>query len=113
MWWFGCFAYAALVAVLTLGWSRGSGGFNAAEAATFLLTFPASLVTLPLTYGVLATVWNLTGADHGGPMWPVVLTHAVWFAVLAVANLALATVAVRSVRASRHHAAVADPRGTQ
>lgn len=110
-WWAGALGYAVLVAVLTLAWSRGSGGSSRAEAATFALTLPASLVTLPLTYGVLATVWNLAGAGHGGPGWFVAAAYGGWFAVLAMANMALATAAVRSWRTSRQQA-VAAPRGT-
>jgi hypothetical protein len=110
-WWAGALGYAALVAGLTLGWSRGISGFSGAEVATFLLTVPASLVTLPMTYVVLGLLWNITGADHGGPMWLVAAGYAVWFAAVAVANVCLARFLVRRARSSPHlDREVAQPR---
>ena len=97
-WRIGCVVYAVLVAALTLAWSRGNDGFNAAEAVTFGVTFPASLLILPLGYVVLGVAWNVTGADSGGPVWLVMAVYAAWFAMVAAVNLALLTVVLAAVR---------------
>jgi len=100
-WLVGCVVYVVLVAALTASWVAphdAVGGFRPAEALTFLLTLPVSLVTLPLSYVVLASVWNVTGADGNDPTWPVTLSYVAWFAALAVANAALITVVVGRIR---------------
>jgi hypothetical protein len=40
-----------------------------------LVCLPAMVPCLPLLYLAGAAAWNLTGADHGGPAWPVTLTY--------------------------------------
>ena len=55
-----------------------------------LVCLPAMVPCLPLLYLAGAAVWNLTGADHGGPSWPVMLTYtavAVFAALLNVMAL--------------------------
>jgi hypothetical protein len=98
----GCLSYAGLVAALTLAWSSslGSGGFRLSEALSFLLTLPVSLLTLPVTYVVLAVVINVTGAGDG-PAWLVAAGYAGWFAILAVANMALLSWVARGLRRAR------------
>lgn len=106
-------AYVGLVAVLAARWSgpHAVGGFSIAEAATFLVTAPVSVVSLPVTYLVLAAAWNITGADNGGPVWPLTLACTAWFTVLAVANMVFLTAAARQVRRCRLRAARATASG--
>ncbi len=66
-----------------------------------LLTLPALLPALPVIYLVGAWVWNVTGADGGGPMWPVTLVYALLFAGVAVANVWLLLAALRWRRLRR------------
>ncbi len=101
LWLLGGLVYAAVVVALTVSWMGPHGqvaGFRPTEVVTFVLTLPVSLLTLPVSYVVLAVVWNLTGADHGGPMWLVSVSYAMWFGLLAVANLALVVVVVGALR---------------
>ena len=48
---------------------------------------PAMVPCLPLLYLAGAAAWNLTGADHGGPAWPVMLTYTAVAVLAAVLNV--------------------------
>ena len=97
----GC--YAAVVAALTWSWASGSGGFSAAEAATFVLLLPAAFVTLPVTYVVLASLWNLTGSSvsQGDVPTGITAAYSLWFALLAVLNAVVVTAGYRMLHARR------------
>jgi hypothetical protein len=91
-------AYAAVIAALTWSWASNPGGFDPAEAATFVLLMPTALLTLPLTYLVLSLVWNVTGSSVSQDDVPTVIAagYALWFALLAVVNAGVLTAAYRA-----------------
>lgn len=62
-----------------------------------LVCLPAMVPCLPLLYLAGAAAWNLTGADRGGPAWPVMVTYT----AVAVLAACLNVVAVRWWRARR------------
>jgi hypothetical protein len=81
-------AYVAVVAALAAAaFRKPNEGFTWSEAAAMLLTLPMLVPALPVVYVGGAAAWNLTGADTGGPMWPVTVAYAVMFGLIAVANL--------------------------
>ena len=100
-----CVAAAVLAAALTARWAGPgrAGGFSVAEALTFLVTAPVSVAALPATIVVLGLAWNITGADAGGPVWPLVLIYSLWFAGLAIVNTVVVTEIARWTRRSRAH----------
>ena len=81
--------YVGTVAALAASaFSDPSAGFTwNREGVAMALTLPALLPALPVVYLLGAATWSVTGADHGGPMWPVTAAYAVLFAATAVANL--------------------------
>ena len=92
-------AYVAAVAALTAkAFSSPDPGFTWTEATAMLATLPAILGAMPVVYLGGALIWNLTGADDGGPMWPVTLVYTVIFAGAAVANLWLVRALVHVLR---------------
>lgn len=74
-------------------WSR--------EGLATLLTLPALVLALPVVYFVGALSWNLTNADSGGPMWPVTLVYTLMFAGIAIANVWIFHLLLRSRRRRR------------
>jgi len=57
------------------------------EGVALGLTLPAVVPALPFVYLTGAGIWDVTGADSGGPMWPVTLVYTLMFATVAVVNL--------------------------
>jgi hypothetical protein len=92
--------YAAVIAALTWSWAGNPGGFNLAEAATFVLLLPTSLLTLPVTYLALSLIWNVTGSSVAQDHVPTIVTavYSLWFALLAVVNAAVVTIGYRVLR---------------
>jgi|GEM_PF-4463648 len=76
------------------------------EIAAFALTLPASIAGIVPFYLGGALLWNLTGADSGGPMWPVTLGYGLMFAGLAAGNVWLVRQLGRHLRGRRHRASV-------
>jgi hypothetical protein len=103
--------YAALIAALTWSWAGNPGGFDLAEAATFVLLLPTSLVTLPVTYLALSLVWNVTGSSVSQDHVPTAVTaaYSLWFALLAVVNAAVVTAGSRVLRPRRADAPETEP----
>lgn len=97
----GC--YAAVIAALTWSWAGHADGFSAAEAAAFVLLLPAGLLTLPITYVVLAAIWGITGSSvsQGDVPTGITVAYTLWFAVLAVVNAAVVTAGYRALRQPR------------
>jgi uncharacterized membrane protein len=95
--------YAAAIATLTWSWGSSPGGFKPAEAATFVLLLPTAVVTLPITYVVLSTVWNATGSsvDQGVVPTGIIAAYVVWFALLAIGNAVVLTVGYGVLRRRR------------
>lgn len=92
-------AYVGAVGLLAgLAFARPDQGFSVIEAIALVLVLPTVVVALPLIYVGGSTAWNLTGADHGGPMWPVTVVYVVMFAATATANVALFVLLRRLVR---------------
>ena len=81
--------YVGVVAALAAGaFSDRDATFSwGTEGVAMLLTLPALVVALPAVYVLGAAIWNVTGADNGGPMWPVTVVYTLMFAGVAVANL--------------------------
>jgi hypothetical protein len=52
-----------------------------------VVCLPAMVPCLPLLYLAGAAAWNLTGADHGGPVWPVMLTYTAVALLAALLNV--------------------------
>ncbi|WP_029287716.1 hypothetical protein [Cellulomonas sp. HZM] len=99
--------YVVIVAVLAaLGWRGAEQDVDPAEVAALVLTLPALVVGLPFVYVIGSSAWNITGADAGGPMWPVTLAYALTFAVIAAGNAALVMWLASSVRRRRAAAAL-------
>ena len=65
---------------------------------TLALSLPALIALAPIFYAVVGNAWHLTGADHGGPTWPVTLAYVVMFTTAAVLNVGLAHLALRARR---------------
>ncbi len=63
-----------------------------------LVCLPAMVPCLPLLYLAGAAAWNLADADHGGPVWPVMLTYTAVGVLAALLNV----MALRWWR-TRHH----------
>lgn len=78
----------------TFSWTR--------EGVVLLLTLPALLPALPGVYLVGASIWNVTNADDGGPMWPVTIVYTLMFAGVAVANVWLLRVVLTRRRLRPH-----------
>ena len=97
----GC--YAAVIAALTWSWAGHADGFSAAEAATFVLLLPAGLVTLPITYVVLAAIWGITGSSvsQGDVPTGVTVAYTLWFALLAIVNAAAVTAGYQALQQRR------------
>ena len=95
--------YAAAISALTFSWAGNPGGFKPSEAATVVLLLPTAVVTLPITYVVLAIVWNVTGAsvDQGVVPAGIVAAYVVWFALLAIVNAMVLTAGYRGLRPGR------------
>jgi hypothetical protein len=81
-------SYVLLVAALAASafW-RPAEGFSLMEVAALVLTLPTLIAALPVIYVAGAGAWHLTGADSGGPMWPVTAVYATVFAAAAVVNV--------------------------
>ena len=103
----GC--YAAVVAALTWSWAGHADGFSAAEALTFVLLLPAGLLTLPVTYVVLAAIWGITGSSvsQGDVPTGITAAYTLWFALLAVVNAAVVTAGYRALQ--QRHSSVPEP----
>lgn len=94
--------YVAVVASLAaVAFSDPHRGFSWQEGAAMVLSLPALVPLLPVLYLVGAAAWNLTGADSGGPMWPVTVAYSLVFAGIAAANVVLVT-ALTAALARRH-----------
>jgi hypothetical protein len=52
-----------------------------------LVCLPAMVPCLPVLYLAGAAAWNLTGANHGGPAWPVMLTYTAVAVLAACLNV--------------------------
>jgi membrane protein implicated in regulation of membrane protease activity len=90
-----------VAALAATAFSDPHAGFTWREGAAMLLTLPVLVPALPVLYVGGAAAWNATGADSGGPMWPVTLVYSVIFAMIAGANVWLvAMVLGRRRRAS-------------
>ena len=86
--WTAAALYVGVVAALAANaFSDANGSFGRAEGAAMLLTLPALVIALPVIYVLGATIWNLTDAGDGGPMWPVTVVYTLMFAGVAIANL--------------------------
>jgi ABC-type dipeptide/oligopeptide/nickel transport system permease subunit len=82
--------YVGIVGVLAgLGNAGRNQGPSWMWVAAIVLTLPAFVLALPITYVIGSSIWNITDAGNGGPMWPVTVVYAVLFAAIAVANLVL------------------------
>ena len=94
--------YVATVAALAASaFSDRNAGFTwNREGVAMVLILPALLPALPLVYLLGAAAWSVTGADHGGPMWPVTTVYVVLFAGTAVANVWLLHLLARRRRPS-------------
>ena len=94
--------YVGTVAALAASaFSGPNAGFTwNREGVAMVLTLPALLLALPVAYLLGAAAWSVTGADHGGPMWPVTSAYAVLFAGTAVANVWLVRLLARRRRAA-------------
>jgi len=57
--------------------------------AAIILTMPMFIPALPLFYAISAAAWSATGADSGGPTWPVTVTYVAAFVAIGTANAAL------------------------
>jgi hypothetical protein len=81
--------YVVLVAALAASafWSPQEGFTWGREGLAMALTLPALVPALPVLYVAGALAWNITGADDGGPMWPVTLVYTLLFAATALANV--------------------------
>lgn len=81
--------YVGTVAALAASaFSHPDAGFTwNREGVAMVLTLPALLPALPVVYLLGAAAWSVTGADRGGPMWPVTSAYAVLFAGAALANM--------------------------
>ena len=78
----------AVAALAASAFSDPNAGFTwNREGIAMILTLPALLPALPVVYLLGAAAWSVTGADHGGPMWPVTSAYAVLFAGTAVVNV--------------------------
>jgi hypothetical protein len=66
--------------------------------ASLVLCLPTMLPALPVLYVVLATVWNLTGAGDGGPLWPVTAAYIAAFGLVAVGNVSIVKLVIRQHR---------------
>jgi len=94
--------YVAVVAGLAaFAFSDPHRGFSWQEGAAMVLSLPTLVPLLPVLYVVGAAVWNLTGADSGGPMWPVTVVYSLVFAGIAVANVWVVTTVSAGLRRSR------------
>lgn len=103
--------YVVVVAALAASafWAPDEGFTWGREGVAMLLTLPALIVALPVIYVVGAVVWTLTGADDGGPMWPVTLVYTLLFAGTAVANVWILLI----VRRRRRRAATPSAAGLE
>jgi hypothetical protein len=63
------------------------------------LAMPALLAIAPVFYVVVGNAWDLTGADHGGPTWPVTVAYVVMFSAAAVLNVGVVTLVASHLRA--------------
>ena len=97
----GC--YVGAVAMLAArAFSEPQASFTwSREGLATLLTLPALVLALPVVYFVGALSWNLTNADSGGPMWPVTLVYTLMFAGIAIANVWIFHLLLRSRRRRR------------
>lgn len=88
--------YLAVVAALAADtFSSRDGTFGWwPHGVLFALLMPVLVVAMPVVYVVGATAWNVTGADAGGPMWPVTLVYALLLTAVGAANVLV----VRAVR---------------
>jgi hypothetical protein len=97
--WILAVVYIAVVAGLAASaFSDPHAGFTWREGAAMTMTLPVLVPALPVLYVGGAAVWNATGADNGGPMWPVTLVYTVIFAMIAVANVWLVAMVLRRRR---------------
>ncbi|HET7388380.1 MAG TPA: hypothetical protein VFJ19_17135 [Nocardioidaceae bacterium] len=95
--------YVAVVAALAAAaFSGRDAGFSwGTEGVAMLLTLPVLIPALPVIYLLGAGIWSLTDAGDGGPMWPVTLVYAAMFGAVAVANLWVLRLAMRTLRRRR------------
>ncbi|HEV7210792.1 MAG TPA: hypothetical protein VGN47_03655 [Blastococcus sp.] len=102
-WWVLSAIYVAAVAALAASafWNPDETFSWGREGVALVLTLPALLPALPVLYLVGAAAWNVTGADAGGPMWPVTLVYALTFAGIAVANVWLLRLLVARLTVAR------------
>lgn len=102
----------AVAAAAATAFAHPDATFGWAEAAAIVLTLPAFVVALPCIYLGGAAAWNVTGADSGGPMWPVTVVYILMFTATAVANLvALGRLQRRRRRRAPGHRCCATGRG--
>ena len=66
-----------------------SEGVTWREQTALVLLLPAVVVGIFAIYGIVPLAWQVTGADNGGPHWPITLVYTVLFAAMALANVAL------------------------
>ena len=91
-------------ALAASAWSSPDQGPGWQEAAALILTLPAMVVAPPVLYVAGATAWNLSGADDGGPMWPVTVVYALVVGVAALGNVLVLRLLLRRAlaRTPRH-----------
>lgn len=89
-------AYVLLVSVLALVATGDPNQVNRAPLVLALvLCLPVLVAGLAPLYIVIALAWNMTGADHGGPTWPVTMSYVLAFAAMACVNALVLRALVR------------------
>ena len=88
-------AYVATVAILAVVATNDPNDVaGRVLVVAVVLTLPSFWVLAPVAYLVIAGVWNATGADHGGPTWPVTTAYVVLLIAAAVLNVVFASMLV-------------------
>jgi len=93
--------YVGVVAGLAASGFWTDSGFAWQTGVAMLLTLPVLIVALPVIYFLGAGIWNVTDAGVGGPMWPVTLVFTLMFAGVAMANVCVLLLALRTLQRGR------------
>ena len=101
--------YVAVVAILAIIATSDPNNIRPwAFIAALVLCLPSMVLVLPVFYIAVSTAFNITGADNGGTTWPVTATYVAVFTIVAVLNVWLVSIFIRS-RLSKRNAETSTP----
>jgi len=95
--------YVATVAILAIiATADPNNKVDWAWTATLVLCLPSLITLLPVLYLAVSKAFNMTGADAGGITWPVTAAYVTVFTLMAVMNVWLVSLAIKSHERKRN-----------